>query len=135
MNPLDLDRFKAPDNGRLLRQTPQRPPRHQAGGWFLKGPIPGDWLERAARLPGKTLHVALAVWFAAGRSKRRTVKLTPEVLAMLGVDRHTGRRAVDRMAAAGLVSADCRRGRCPVVTLRPADTDENAEPGHEDGRQ
>jgi hypothetical protein len=122
MRPPDLDQFRAPKSGTLQPKTSKRPPRHRAGGWFLKGPIPGDWLQQAAKLPGKTLHVALALWYAAGRSNQRTVKLTHEVLALFGVDRHAGRRAVDRMAAVGLVSADCKRGRCPIVTLQEVET-------------
>ena len=42
-----------------------RLPRPKAGERFLKGPIPMDWLSAAARLPGKSLHVAIAIWLCA----------------------------------------------------------------------
>ena len=36
---------------------------------FIRGPIPLAWLNVAARLPGKTLNVGLAIWWLAGMSK------------------------------------------------------------------
>ena len=33
---------------------------------FLKGPIQISWLEKAARLPGKSLNVALAIHWLSG---------------------------------------------------------------------
>ena len=120
MDPTDLERFRATGNSQLPPPTVQRPPRHKAGEWFLKGPIPGPWLERAAALPGKTLHVGLALWYAAGLKNRRTVTLSHKVLARFGVGRDAGRRALDRMAKAGLVSVDRGPGRCPRVTINEA---------------
>ena len=52
MHPLDLDQFRAKPNGKPRPAKRQRPPRHKAGEWFLKGPIPGDWLVRVFSLPG-----------------------------------------------------------------------------------
>lgn len=36
------------------------------GKTFLKGPIPLPWLQGAARLPGKALHVGVVLWFLSG---------------------------------------------------------------------
>lgn len=68
-------------------------PRHQAGEKFLKGPIPFDWLCAAAQLPGKSLQVAMAIWFLAGLHKSPTVKLSQSVLKDCGVNRHCKYRA------------------------------------------
>ena len=68
MYSVDLDRFSAPGSGELPSTT-TRPPRHKAGEWFVKGPIPGEWLRLAALEPGKTLHVAMALWYMAGLTR------------------------------------------------------------------
>ena len=41
---------------------------------FLKGPIPMAWLNAAAKLPGKTLNVGIAIWWLAGMSKTTAFK-------------------------------------------------------------
>jgi hypothetical protein len=121
MHPVDLDQFRAKRNGDLRPAEPKRAPRHKAGEWFLKGPIPGEWLHRAAKLPARSLHVALAVWYLAGVGKRRQVKITWGVFAKFGVSPDAGRRGLTALERAGLVAVDRSPGRCPVVTiLEPA---------------
>jgi hypothetical protein len=98
-------------------QTRQKIPRHRSGEKFLKGPIPLDWLCRAAQLPGKSLHVALAIWFLAGLNKSAIVKLNQSVLNELGVDRHSKARALTQLASAKLISMQGAPGCAPVVTV------------------
>jgi hypothetical protein len=117
MHALDLDQFRARRNGELRPAKSTRAPRHKAGEWFLKGPIPGEWLHRAAELPARALHVALAAWYLAGVEKRRQVKLTWGVFARFGVSPDAGRRGLVALERAGLVSVDRHPGRCPVVTI------------------
>ncbi len=93
------------------------PPRHKAGQLFLKGPIPQMWLSRAASLPGKSLHVGLAVWFLAGMAKSRSVRLSAGVSRAFGVDRHAKYRALRWLEDARLVTVVRRPGRSPIVTL------------------
>ena len=40
--------------------------RNSAIARFLDGPVPLAWLETAAKLPGRSLHVGLVLWYAAG---------------------------------------------------------------------
>ena len=114
---MDLNQFRAKGDGQLQVSEPKRPPRHKAGEWFVKGPIPGEWIGRAATLPGKTLHVALALWYVAGLGKRRRVKLTGKVLERFGVGRDAGYGGLKRLEAAGLVEVERHSGRCPWVTI------------------
>lgn len=86
-------------------------------GWFIRGPIPGDWIARAAVLPGKSLHVALAVCYLAGLRRPEGIRLCPRTLAKFGVSAKTGRAALAHLEAAGLVEVDRGRGRCPRVTV------------------
>src|SRR5688500_5688721 len=103
-----------------------RPPRHRPGEKFLKGPVPWDWLGRAASQPGRALRGAIAVWGAAGITRARTVSRQPSVLRSLGVSRYAGYRALAALEGAGLLEVQRHPGRSPVVTiLDPGDWREN----------
>lgn len=94
------------------------PPRHRAGGKFLKGPIPLGWLQRAAALPGKAIHVALEVWFWAGIKKSRTVSVSLSRLRVAPkTPRTTASRGLRSLEGEGLVSVNRLPGRKPIVTL------------------
>jgi|SRR6185369_11242563 len=86
-------------------------------GRFLKGPIPLLWLVTAARLPGRTLQVALAIWFLAGVQRSSSVRLSPKVLAGFVADRHAGYRGLQALERAGLISVTRHRGRAPDVVI------------------
>ena len=96
-----------------FRQPRQKPPHHRSGEKFLKGPIPFNWLCRAAQLPGKSLQVALAIWFLAGLNKSATVRLGQSVLNEFGVDRHSKSRALAQLMNARLISIQCAVRMCP----------------------
>jgi hypothetical protein len=90
---------------------------HQERFRFLKGPVPWPWLVRAAACPGKTLHVAVALWFQSGRTNSRSVRLTNKLLESLGVSRWSKYRALAHLSGAGLVQVDRDGPGNPVVTL------------------
>jgi hypothetical protein len=74
-------------------------------------------LCRAAQLPGKTLQVALAIWFLAGLNKSAAVRLGQSVLNEFGVDRHSKSRALAQLMNAKLISIQCAAGCAPVITI------------------
>ena len=84
---------------------------------FLKGPIDWGWLTRAASLPGRCLHVAIALWFRSGLTKSRSVQVSNSLLKTLGVSRWSKYRALLRLSEAGLVQLDRDDNGSPVVTL------------------
>lgn len=84
---------------------------------FLRGPVPWDWIETAASLPGKSLHIGLAVWRLAQTLKTSTIKLTNKEVAGLGVDRNAKTRALKKLHQAGLIRLEQRTGKHPIVTL------------------
>jgi hypothetical protein len=86
-------------------------------GRFLRGPVPLDWLQRAALLPGRAVHLGLALWFLDGFQQTGTVKVEPGVVRGFGLDRHASYRALRALEKAGLVSVERRKGAAPVVTL------------------
>jgi len=98
-----------------FRQT--QPDRN--GRRFLRGPVPLDWLEHAARLNASALSVGVALWYLAGVTRSHTsLALSNERLKSWGVTRYTKRRALKRLEDAGLIRAVYRKGKSPVIDLR-----------------
>lgn len=90
-------------SGRHIAATRTKP--------FLKGPIPLDWLDAAAALPGKALHVALAIWWLAGMQQgSNPVKITRSALSRFHVCDDAANDALKRLEAAGLISVSRRPG-------------------------
>jgi DNA-binding transcriptional ArsR family regulator len=84
---------------------------------FLKGPVPWEWLIRASGLPGKALTVGLCLWRLSGAMGNRTVTLGNAELEPFGIDRPAKSRALDALEKAGLIKAERKPGRWPIVTL------------------
>jgi len=81
------------------------------------GPLPLGWLECAAGLPGRSIHVALALWHETTRSGSMCVALSNTLCLRFHVDRNAKYRALRSLETAGLVIVERRRGRSPRVTL------------------
>jgi hypothetical protein len=84
----------------------------------LRGPIPIDWLSSAARLPGKSLHVGIALWVMGTLRKSSIVPLTNITGRHFGLDRNAKYRGLSCLEQAGLVSVQRKLGRAPMVTIR-----------------
>jgi hypothetical protein len=118
MAPLDPERMRlrnSPHSAASARQT--MPPRPKQGERFLKGPVPLAWLSAAANLPGKSLHVGVAIWFLAGLHRSRTVPLNNITSLRFGLDRNAKYRGLEWLEEAGLVTVERRLGCSPRVTL------------------
>lgn len=90
-------------------------PPEEAG--CLQGPMSISWLAAAARLPGKSLHVGVALWYAARLHPSGVVPLSNLAARMFGLDRNAKYRALACLERAGLVSVERKLGRSPIVTL------------------
>ena len=86
---------------------------------FLKGPIPMTWLNAAAKLPGKTLNVGIAIWWLAGMSKTTAFKLTGKSLKQLGVSRDAASDGLKRLEEHGLILVKRSPGQRPIVEIVP----------------
>jgi hypothetical protein len=114
-----------PNHLRLARQSASRlsssprskPPRPKKGNRFLRGPIPFDWLSRAAALPGRSLQVAIAVWFLAGLKKTNVVPISNITSLQFGLDRNAKYRALEWLEDANLIAVERRAGQAPIVTI------------------
>ncbi len=98
-------------------RPPSRPPRHRPRERFLKGPIPWAWLDRAGRLPGKSLAVGLVLWQLAGLSRKRTIHVCLANVHSLGLSEDSARRGIKALERARLIEVRRRPGRGLDVTL------------------
>jgi len=96
---------------------PPTVPRHGPGETFLKGPIPWCWLATAASLPGRCLHVGLAIWHLHWLQRRPKIRLSNAILQELGVDKHAKGRALKRLEVAGLIAIERHAGSSPLILL------------------
>ena len=87
----------------------------------LHGPVPLPWLEAAARLPGKSLHIGVALWYAAEVAQAVSIPLSNVYGLRFGVDRNAKYRALRSLERAGLVVVQRNRGRSPLVTILEKD--------------
>ena len=126
---LDVDSYRL--NAESLAQikpkrSPRRKGRRSAGTLnFLRGPIPGDWLSVAGKLPGKTLHVALAIWLAFGVLKETRFRFTSRWHGWFDIGPRALRKSLQRLREAGLIRVEYRPGCSPIVTLLGAPEDQN----------
>ena len=99
-------------------ETHKLPPKHHHGERFLKGPIPFDWLAKAARQKGHALHVGMGLWHTAGKKKKAIVNLSAKLMREMGVARKAMYNGLTALESAGLVRiVDRHRGRCTLVEI------------------
>lgn len=92
------------------------------GGGFIKGPLPLSWMQTAMQLPGKTLHLALAIWYLAGLNRRTdNLMLSPKIVRSFGVSRDAQYDALRRLEEIGLIRVIRQPGQAPRVTLENLD--------------
>jgi hypothetical protein len=84
---------------------------------FLRGPIPLEWLSVAASLPGKTLNVAIALWWRHGMAKGQPFKLTRMALKAMNVERDAESAGLARLEQAGLIRVERKPGRRPTISI------------------
>ena len=120
----DLDAFRlgdAPSMAEVVERNTsgRRWPKvtRPKGEDFLRGPIPWDWISRAAILPGAALPVGLVIWRTAFLKNTLDVKLTSASLKAVGVTRMSKMRALKELEAAGLVEVQRTHGKNPLVGI------------------
>lgn len=84
---------------------------------FLRGPIPLEWLAKAAALPGKTLNVAIALCWHHGMAKDQPFKLTRRALKYLNVERDAAGLALTRLEQVGLIRVERNPGQRPAISI------------------
>ncbi len=87
---------------------------------FLRGPIPLSWLGQASALPGKTMHLAVALQWLAGMSKGEPFKLSKKALGVFHVSRDAASDGLLRLEEAGLISVVRKPGQRPTIAMLEA---------------
>ena len=90
----------------------RKPPKR-----FIKGPIPLEWIQAAARLPGRSLHVGLVLWYLAGVRRSRQGPISYTVASHFGLSRHAVYRGLAWLEEAGLITVLRKHGRRLGFTL------------------
>jgi hypothetical protein len=105
------------------RTSPPGSPNGRRKGRFLRGPVPLDWLEVAAGCGGKSMAVAVLLWFRRGLTGSPEVNVGRSLRDRFAIPRTTFRRALASLERAGLVTVERHRGRSPRITLLDPPTD------------
>lgn len=86
---------------------------------FLRGPIPLEWLARAAQLRKPAMPAGLCLWFVRGVSKKTgPFRVSAAVRKKVGLSAGQMLRGLRALEGAGLVRfVKEGRGRCPVVAI------------------
>ncbi len=106
-----------PEQLTIESQNRRRAVQKKWDSQFIAGPIPIPWITHAASLPGKSLSVALAVWFESRKRYWKPIRAGNALLSRFHVSRQQGYRALNMLESAGLISIERHRGRSPVVTI------------------
>ncbi|MFA6015453.1 MAG: hypothetical protein WC742_10335 [Gallionellaceae bacterium] len=91
--------------------------------FFLRGPIPLSWLSRAARLPGKTINVSLAICWLVGMSSTKLIRLNRNALERFHVSNDAAGDALRRMETDGLITLHKKSGRRPLIEILSVSTE------------
>ena len=102
---------------RRRKPPSQRKPRHVFARNFVPA-LPLEWANKAGCLPGKALHVALAIWRQAALNKSMTTSLPNGPLAGYGVKERAKRAALLALEGAGLIQVEWKPGSNPIVTIK-----------------
>src|SRR5512134_863844 len=80
-------------------------------------PIRYDWLAEVGKLPGKSLHLGVALAWMAVRRGRPGVQLGRRTMARFNLSRDACYDALRRLEAEGLINVWRLPGRSPMVIL------------------
>ena len=86
---------------------------------FLRGPIPLEWLARAAQLRKPALPAGIALWFVRGVSKKTgPIRVSAAIRKKVRQTAGQMLRGLRALEGGGLVRfVKEGRGRCPVVEI------------------
>lgn len=85
--------------------------------YFLRGPIPLPWLQRAASLPGKAYTLGSILWWFKGMNPTKPIKVTTKSLKNFSVSEDAYRDGLKRLEEAGLVSVTRHKGQRALIEI------------------
>ena len=87
------------------------------GHHLLDACVPFAWLEAAAKLPGKSMHLAIALLRIATVEQTRRVSLSNLACERFGLNRNAKYRALRSLENGGLIAVERKLGQSPIVTI------------------
>lgn len=87
--------------------------------FFIAGPIPFQWAQKANSLPGKAGAVGLSLWFLKGLKRSFSFAVTAKAVELSGCSRQAFSRGLAALAKAKLISVHARSGARPIVEIFP----------------
>jgi hypothetical protein len=84
---------------------------------FIKGPVPLDWLSKAAQLPGKAVQVALALFWLFGMSPTVQFKMTRRAMELFCLSTDAYLDGLNRLEKIGLIKVLRRPGQRALVEI------------------
>jgi hypothetical protein len=85
--------------------------------YFLRGPIPLAWLQRAAVLPGKAYALSTILWWFHGMNPTKPIKVTTKSLKQFSISEDAYRDGLRRLEQAGLVAVTRPKGQRALVII------------------
>jgi hypothetical protein len=89
----------------------------KAEGYFLRGPIPLVWLQRAAGLPGKAYVLCTILWWFYGMNPTKPIKVTTKSLKDFSISEDAYRDGLRRLEQAGLITVTRPKGQRALVII------------------
>jgi hypothetical protein len=86
-------------------------------GYFLRGPIPLDWLHRAAALSGKAYTLGTILWWFHGMDPRKPIKVTTKSLRAFSISEDAYRDGLRRLEEGGLITVTRPKGQRALVKI------------------
>lgn len=84
---------------------------------YIKGPIPFDWMAKAASISKSAAKTALVLWFLRGLTRERRFRLVPARCREFGLDEKAKARGLKSLQEAGLIEVTANRGAAPFVEI------------------
>jgi hypothetical protein len=112
----DLDRLRLPAE-MIGSPAGRRPPRHQPGDPFIRGPIPYGWIASACRLPGSGLRVVMSYRFLCSRFRRENRWDLDKIARGLRLSLRPVQLGLNAAELAGLLSVSRMPGRKLAVSV------------------
>ncbi len=113
MSTIRLDEIRIPGE---QTDEPEDMPIIKPDKRFIKK-IPWGLVMEASNLPGKTLHVLLALCFLVGVTKSPRVKMQRKIREELGISRHSYSNCLTLLEARGVITVERFPGQTPLVTI------------------
>ena len=105
-----------PSNKELKKSSPPSTRKRGRTRPYIGGPVDLEWIQKACQAKG--IELALYIHYKTGiLGKGASVQIRPTECKEFGLNDKSRQRQVDRLASAGLITAQKGKGKCPVVRI------------------